>query len=72
MYAVPSESTGYIVDLYRRAWAHADRTITELDLDDIGTTPHTGDRLRPNAARRSTAGRSAAERFHSVGPSRSA
>jgi hypothetical protein len=45
MYAVPGESTEYIVDLYRRAWAHADRTITELDLDDIGTTPHTGETL---------------------------
>jgi uncharacterized damage-inducible protein DinB len=45
MYAVPGESTEYIVDLYRRACAHADQTIAELDLDDIGTTPHTGETL---------------------------
>ncbi|MEQ4209658.1 DinB family protein [Actinopolymorpha sp. B9G3] len=39
MYAAPGESTEYIVDLYRRACAHADQTIAELDLDDIGTIP---------------------------------
>lgn len=43
MYAAPGESTEYIVDLYRRACAHADRTITELDLDTVGTVPHNGD-----------------------------
>jgi hypothetical protein len=45
MYATPGESTEYIVDLYRRACAHADRTIAELDLDHIATTPHTGETL---------------------------
>ncbi|MEQ4207326.1 DinB family protein [Actinopolymorpha sp. B9G3] len=45
MYAVPGESTEYIVDLYRRACAHADQTITELDRSDIGTVPHNGETL---------------------------
>jgi hypothetical protein len=40
MYAAPDESTEYIVALYRRACAHADQTIAELDLDVIGTVPH--------------------------------
>ncbi len=40
MYAAPGESTEYIVDLYRRACAHSDQTIADLDLDDIGTVPH--------------------------------
>ncbi|MEQ7128736.1 DinB family protein [Actinopolymorpha sp. B11F2] len=43
MYAAPDESTEYLVDLYRRACAHADKTIADLDLDDIGTVPHAGD-----------------------------
>jgi hypothetical protein len=37
MYAAPGESTEYLVDLFRRACAHADQTIAELDLDAIGT-----------------------------------
>ncbi|NYH88655.1 DUF664 domain-containing protein [Actinopolymorpha rutila] len=45
MYAVPGESTEYIVDLYRRSCAHADQTITELSLDDIGAVPHSGEKL---------------------------
>lgn len=45
MYAAPGESTEYIVDLYRRACAHADQTIAELDLDDIGTVTHSGDKI---------------------------
>lgn len=45
MYAAPDESTEYIVDLYRRACAHADQTITEVDLDEVGTVPHNGDTL---------------------------
>ncbi len=45
MYAVPGESTAYIVDLYRRACAHADRTIADLGLDVIGTVPHSGGKL---------------------------
>jgi hypothetical protein len=45
MYAAPGESTEYIVDLYRRACAHADRTIAALDLDTVGTVPHDGTKL---------------------------
>ena len=45
MYAAPGESTAYIVDLYRRACAHADQTIAELDLDTIGTVPHDGTKI---------------------------
>lgn len=43
MYAKPDESTEYIVDLYRRACAHADQTIAELDLDAVGTVLHNGE-----------------------------
>lgn len=45
MYAAPGESTEYIVDLYRRACTHSDQTIAELDLDDIGTVPHSGGKI---------------------------
>jgi hypothetical protein len=37
MWATPEESSEYIIGLYRRSWVHADRTIAELRLDDIGT-----------------------------------
>lgn len=40
MYAAPGEPTEYIVDLCRRACAHADQTIADLGLDSIGTVPH--------------------------------
>ncbi|HEY9294413.1 MAG TPA: DUF664 domain-containing protein [Microlunatus sp.] len=33
MWATPEESSDYITGLYRRAAAHADRTIAEFDLD---------------------------------------
>ena len=39
MWATPEESREEIVDLYRRAWAHADATIDELPLDARGTVP---------------------------------
>jgi uncharacterized damage-inducible protein DinB len=39
MWARPSESREYIVGLYRRAWAHADATIAETDLDTKATVP---------------------------------
>jgi hypothetical protein len=39
MWATPEESSDYIIGLYRRACAHADRTIAELSLDDIGVVP---------------------------------
>ncbi|NWF25546.1 DinB family protein [Streptomyces sp. PKU-EA00015] len=39
MWATAAESREYIVELYRRAWAHADATIDALALDTIGTVP---------------------------------
>jgi uncharacterized damage-inducible protein DinB len=39
MWATPDESRADIVDLYRRAWAHADATIDTLDLDAVGSVP---------------------------------
>jgi hypothetical protein len=45
MYAVPGESTEYLVGLYRRACANADLTIAELGLDVIGTLPRSGEKL---------------------------
>jgi Protein of unknown function (DUF664) len=40
MWARPDESSEYIVGLYRRAGAHADRVITDLDLDAPGSVAH--------------------------------
>lgn len=37
MWVPPDQSTAYITGLYRRACAHADQTIAELDLDAVGT-----------------------------------
>jgi uncharacterized damage-inducible protein DinB len=39
MWATPDESRDYIIDLYTRVWAHADRTIASLDLDSMGVVP---------------------------------
>jgi uncharacterized damage-inducible protein DinB len=39
MWARPEETTESITALYRRAWAHSDTTITELDLDAPGRVP---------------------------------
>lgn len=39
MWATPDESREQIIDLYHRSWAHSDRTITELALDDLGFVP---------------------------------
>jgi hypothetical protein len=40
MWAKPEESSEYIIGLYRRACAHADRVIATLDLDAPGSVPH--------------------------------
>jgi hypothetical protein len=40
MWALPSESTWYITDLYRAACAHGDRSIAELPLDTPAEVPH--------------------------------
>ncbi|MGW0606081.1 DinB family protein [Streptomyces sp. NPDC002644] len=39
MWATAEESRAFVVDLYRRAWAHADATIDALPLDTVGTVP---------------------------------
>ncbi|MCX4672871.1 DinB family protein [Streptomyces sp. NBC_01381] len=39
MWAAADESREFIVELYRRAWAHADATLDALDLDTIGKVP---------------------------------
>lgn len=39
MWATADESRDWVVDLYRRAWAHADATIDELGLDAAGRVP---------------------------------
>ena len=43
MWATPDESRAEIVDLYRRSWQLADKTIAELPLDAPGTVPWWGD-----------------------------
>jgi len=40
MWATPDESSEYLFGLYRRACAHGDRTIDELDLDSAATVAH--------------------------------
>jgi hypothetical protein len=40
MWAKPDESSEYIVDLYRRACAHADGVIAALGLEAAGSVPH--------------------------------
>ncbi|MEV7794366.1 DinB family protein [Streptomyces sp. NPDC087512] len=39
MWATADESREDVVELYRRAWAHADATIDALPLDTVGTVP---------------------------------
>ncbi|MET7927668.1 DinB family protein [Streptomyces sp. NPDC005349] len=39
MWITSDESREFIVELYRRAWAHADATIDALPLDTVGKVP---------------------------------
>ena len=39
MWATADEPRDYVVDLYRRVWAHSDQTIDSLDLDSTGVVP---------------------------------
>ncbi|MFC1431807.1 DinB family protein [Streptacidiphilus sp. N1-3] len=39
MWATAAESREHIVELYRRAWAHADATVDALELDAVGRVP---------------------------------
>ncbi|URM92440.1 DinB family protein [Streptomyces sp. MRC013] len=40
MWARPDESSEYVIGLYRRACAHADRTVADLALETPGQVPH--------------------------------
>ena len=40
MWPAANESSEYLIGLYRRAGAHSDRTIAELDLDAEGSVAH--------------------------------
>ncbi|MFC9464330.1 DinB family protein [Streptomyces coelicoflavus] len=39
MWATADESRAFVVELYRRAWVHADATIDALALDTVGRVP---------------------------------
>jgi hypothetical protein len=43
MWATPDESSEWVLDLYRRVWAHDDATIDELALDAPGRVPWWGE-----------------------------
>ena len=40
MWVTADESSEYVIDLYRRAWAHADITFDALDLEATGSVPY--------------------------------
>ena len=42
LFATPEESREWVVDLYRKAWAHAEVTFAENDLDSVGHVEHWG------------------------------
>lgn len=44
LYVTPDQSREWVVDLYRKAWAHAAVTFEECDLDTVGQVAHWGDR----------------------------
>jgi hypothetical protein len=46
MWALPDESSAYILGFYQRACAHADHTITSLALDAPGSVPWWGEGQR--------------------------
>lgn len=43
MWVTADESRAYVVELYHRAWAHADATIDALALDTVGRVPWWGE-----------------------------
>lgn len=43
LFATPDESREWVVDLYRAAWAHAEVTFADNDLDTVGHVAHWGD-----------------------------
>ena len=42
LFATPEESCEWVVDLYRRAWAHAAETFAANDLETVGHVAHWG------------------------------
>ena len=42
LFATPEESHEWVVDLYRRAWAHAAETFAANDLETVGHVAHWG------------------------------
>jgi hypothetical protein len=40
MWALPGESSGYLIGLYHRACGHADKVIDQLDLDALARVEH--------------------------------
>jgi hypothetical protein len=66
MWAKADESSDYLIGLYRRAAAHGDKTIEQLELDSPGSVPHW-----PEATRGTTLGvlliRMLAETAHHAG-----
>ena len=44
LWATPQETREWVVDLYRRAWAHAAVTFEQNGLDAVGHVKHWGDR----------------------------
>lgn len=46
MWALPTESRDYVLDLYDRVCRHGDATIAALDLDAPGSVPHWAEETR--------------------------
>lgn len=42
MWATPDESREWVINLYRRAWAHAAETFEACDIDTVGHVAHWG------------------------------
>jgi uncharacterized damage-inducible protein DinB len=47
MWATAEESSGYILDLYKRVWAHSDATVEALDLNTESSVPWWGGDANP-------------------------
>lgn len=52
MWATREESRDWVVDLYRRAWAHGDTTLESVGLDDLGEVPWWPEERRHPSLRR--------------------
>jgi uncharacterized damage-inducible protein DinB len=54
MWATREESREWVIDFYRRAWAHGDRTFDTVGLDDLGEVPWWPEERRHPSLRRVT------------------